>query len=68
MKIFEDSYVVGYIYKIWKDDGSGSDKYGDDDDVMIKIMFMMMMMMMYDVYDVWCMIKTMFMMMMYDVW
>jgi len=52
VKIFEDSYVVGYIYKIWKDDGSGSDKYGDDDDVMIKIMFMMMMMMMYDVYDV----------------
>ena len=62
MRIFEGNYVVDYIYKIWNDedadgwmdDGSGSDNYGDDDDMMIKIMFMMMM------YDVWCMIKTMF--------
>ena len=43
MRIFKDSYVANYIYKIWKDDGSGSDKYGDDDDVMIKTMFMMIM-------------------------
>jgi len=50
LRIFEDNYVANYIYKIWKDDGSGSDKYDDDDDVMIKIMFMMMMMMM--MYDV----------------